>query len=188
MSAICIGGCCIPYSAIVPLLLVALQFLAKPLYAMGLLPDVIATKLGLTKSSSSKSCEEKSCCSEKVAPRTESSVSSTLEKEIVEITSSDELDIYKSSKKLLLLKMTADWCKPCKAIQPLYESLCQEYASQDVIFATVDVDECDDIAGEYGVAMMPTFVALNQNGVVEKMSGSNEARLQDFVKRAVASH
>lgn len=173
-----------------PLLLVALQFLAKPLYAMGLLPDLIATKLGLTSntSSSSKSCDQKSCCSEKVAPRTESSVSTTLEKEIVEITSTDELDIYKSSKKLVLLKMTADWCKPCKAIQPLYESLCQEYASQDVIFATVDVDECDDIAAEYGVAMMPTFVALNQDGVVEKMSGSNEAKLQDFVKRVVSSH
>ena len=48
MSAICLCGVCIPYSAIIPLLLVVLQFIARPLYQMGLIPDGLAKKLGIT--------------------------------------------------------------------------------------------------------------------------------------------
>jgi len=48
MSAICLCGVCIPYSAIIPLLLVVLQYITRPLYQMGLIPDGLAKKLGIT--------------------------------------------------------------------------------------------------------------------------------------------
>jgi len=50
MSAMCLCGVCVPYIAIIPLLLVVLQYIARPLYQMGLtIPDVLlAKKLGIT--------------------------------------------------------------------------------------------------------------------------------------------
>jgi hypothetical protein len=46
MSCLCIGGVCIPYSAILPLLLLGLQWIAAKLARVGCLPDWVGKKLG----------------------------------------------------------------------------------------------------------------------------------------------
>lgn len=69
MTCICLGGVCIPLSAVLPFVIFALQYIAKPLYDLGLLPEMIAKRIGLSKSDKSvnqkegNSCENKSCCS-----------------------------------------------------------------------------------------------------------------------------
>lgn len=37
---------------------------------------------------------------------------------------------------------------------------------EDVIFLKVDVDECEDIVGEYEITSMPTFVFIKNSKVV----------------------
>lgn len=37
---------------------------------------------------------------------------------------------------------------------------------EDVIFLKVDVDECEEIASEYGISSMPTFVFIKNSKVV----------------------
>lgn len=37
---------------------------------------------------------------------------------------------------------------------------------QDVVFLKVDVDECEDIATEYEISSMPTFVFIKEGTVV----------------------
>lgn len=37
---------------------------------------------------------------------------------------------------------------------------------ENVIFLKVDVDECEDIASEYGISSMPTFVFIKNSKVV----------------------
>ena len=96
-----------------------------------------------------------------------------------------------SNNELVFVKFTAEWCKPCKEIQPFFHEIGAKYANtgdKKIAFTTVDVDELDEIASKYNVAMMPTFVAI-RNGVdvFDTMSGSNEGRLETFVKNAVES-
>merc|ERR1712083_1285165 len=52
----------------------------------------------------------------------------------------------------------ATWCGPCKMIAPHLEEM--DKTMDDVVFLKVDVDECEDIAEEYKVTAMPTFVFL----------------------------
>lgn len=87
------------------------------------------------------------------------------------------------------------WCTPCKKIHPKYESLAASFVSggdqknhdnkNDLSssFLTVDVDEYDTIASKYGISMMPTFVIVQGDKIVGKMSGSNEAELESFMKK-----
>ena len=56
MSTLCIGGVCIPYAGLVPLLLLALKWVAEQLAKVGLLPDFIIKSLGLHSSSSATCC------------------------------------------------------------------------------------------------------------------------------------
>ena len=53
----------------------------------------------------------------------------------------------------------ATWCQPCRQLVPLLEQLTNEYAGR-FILAKVNVDECPQIAGAFGVQSIPTVVAL----------------------------
>jgi thiol-disulfide isomerase/thioredoxin len=47
----------------------------------------------------------------------------------------------------------ADWCGPCKAIAPTYESLSTKHSKPNkVTFTKVNVDNQQDIARQYGVS------------------------------------
>ncbi|KAJ5689051.1 Thioredoxin [Penicillium macrosclerotiorum] len=52
----------------------------------------------------------------------------------------------------------ATWCGPCKAVAPMIGELSEQY--ENIRFLQVDVDKMRDIAMEYDVTAMPTFVLL----------------------------
>ena len=80
--------------------------------------------------------------------------------------------------------MTADWCRPCKEIDPFYQSLAKKY---DATFTRIDVDDLDDVAAELSVAMMPTFVVLSRDGKeVGRVAGANEGRLEALIQEHCA--
>lgn len=46
----------------------------------------------------------------------------------------------------------------------------------------VDVDLCEDIAMDYNISSMPTFVFLKNGAKVEEFAGANASRLEDVIK------
>jgi thioredoxin 1 len=104
---------------------------------------------------------------------------------MVQVTSQKQLSELIQEKEVIVLKFTAEWCKPCKMIQPFYEKLATLHSSSKVMFGIVDVDEADDVACEFKVAMMPTFVAIHGGNVVQTISGVNEGKLEDLVKQVL---
>ncbi len=63
--------------------------------------------------------------------------------------------------KLIVVDFYATWCGPCKMISPKLEEMAQQFS--DVIFLKVDVDENEEVASEYGISCMPTFIFI-KNG------------------------
>ncbi|XP_050450050.1 thioredoxin-2-like isoform X2 [Cataglyphis hispanica] len=82
---------------------------------------------------------------------------------------------------LVVIDFFAVWCGPCKMIGPLIEELSKEM--QDVIFLKVDVDECEDIAAEYEITSMPTFIFIKEGKVLETFSGANYDKLKNTVEK-----
>jgi thioredoxin 1 len=77
------------------------------------------------------------------------------------ITSLEALNSLSSTHKYLILDFTATWCPPCKAIAPLFSKLAKEFAIPNVLaFAKVDVDDASEVAQQFGVTAMPTFLFL----------------------------
>ncbi|TQN72960.1 Thioredoxin-like protein [Colletotrichum shisoi] len=53
----------------------------------------------------------------------------------------------------------ADWCGPCHAIKPIYESLSNNHGRPgSLAFVKVNVDAAQDVARRYGVTAMPTIM------------------------------
>ena len=61
--------------------------------------------------------------------------------------------IRNAGDKLVVVKMGADWCPPCKALAPLLEKLAAE--TTNVVFIAVDVDKCPEVASQLKVSGIP---------------------------------
>lgn len=56
-----------------------------------------------------------------------------------------------------LLDFYADWCGPCKIMDPLIEEIVKEMGGK-IQFEKINVDADADKASKYGVMSIPTYV------------------------------
>lgn len=89
--------------------------------------------------------------------------------------------LEKAGDNLVVVDFFATWCGPCKMIAPRLEELSKEM--ENVIFLKVDVDECEDIASEYEISSMPTFVFIKNSKVLETFSGANYDKLKSMIQK-----
>jgi thioredoxin 1 len=82
---------------------------------------------------------------------------------------------------VLVVKFTAEWCRPCKDVQPVYQQLSEKY--EHAHFVMVNVDELDEVAALHSVAVMPTFLVIQRGALVSSFRGSNPNQLQDFCRQ-----
>ncbi|XP_076016810.1 thioredoxin-like [Genypterus blacodes] len=103
---------------------------------------------------------------------------------IIEVESLDAFkDIMKEAgDKLLVVDFTAMWCGPCKGIAPVFVKLSDKPENKNVVFLKVDVDEAEDIAAEYGIECMPTFLFCKNGAEVHRFSGANVQTLEAEVE------
>lgn len=75
-----------------------------------------------------------------------------------------------NSKKPVVIDFFATWCGPCQHMEPSYEELAQELGSK-YTFGKVNIDEARDIAIEFGIMSVPTFLFLKDGKLVGQEVG-----------------
>lgn len=65
-----------------------------------------------------------------------------------------------------IIRFTATWCGPCKALASVLEKI-----ETDIPIEVVDIDEQTDLATEFGIRSVPTLVMMEDNNVLKKMVG-----------------
>jgi len=93
-----------------------------------------------------------------------------------------EAQLKAAENKLVVVDFYATWCGPCKQIAPEIEKFATQF-KDEVVFLKVDVDETDELAAEYEIEAMPTFVYIKNKKVLEKFSGANQSKVKETVER-----
>ncbi len=71
----------------------------------------------------------------------------------------------------VLVDFGANWCPPCRAMDPVVEQLADELKEQALI-VKIDVDENPATTAKFGVRNLPTFIIFNQNQPGTKIIGA----------------
>lgn len=81
----------------------------------------------------------------------------------------------------VLVDFWATWCGPCRQVAPIVEELSNDYEGR-VKVAKLDVDDNQDIAMQFQVMSIPTFILFKGGKVAAKNMGAMpKARLAAMI-------
>jgi thioredoxin 1 len=72
--------------------------------------------------------------------------------------------------KLVVVDFYADWCMPCRLLQPVLEKLEKEFSN--VEFAKLNTDENPQIAMDFAIFSIPTVLIFYKGEVVGSFIGA----------------
>ncbi|CAJ1827981.1 unnamed protein product [Sphenostylis stenocarpa] len=87
----------------------------------------------------------------------------------------------KNTTKLIVIDFSASWCGPCKTIEPVIHAMAKKYTAVD--FVKIDVDELSDVAQEFQVQAMPTFVLVKEGKEIDRIVGAKKDELEKKVQK-----
>jgi len=106
---------------------------------------------------------------------------------VTQVTQENIKQEIKQADKPVVLDVFAEWCGPCKQMEPIFEEL-SEKMGDTYKFASLNVDEARDIAVEYGVTSVPTFVFIKNDEVQGKETGyMDQEALQEKISEYLGS-
>jgi thioredoxin 1 len=102
----------------------------------------------------------------------------------VHVESESHLQELVNDHDVVLVDFWAEWCGPCKMLEPTIEALATE---TDALMAKVDIDEHQALAQQYRVQGVPTLYLFKNGEPVEQMVGvQDKGTLQQKIANASA--
>ena len=81
----------------------------------------------------------------------------------------------------MILYFTADWCNPCKQTKPIVEELNREQIMAK--FFIIDVDSEIEMAKDFEIRSVPTFVVMKDNTEIHRTTGAKtRQQLEELIR------
>ncbi|MFC6295253.1 thioredoxin family protein [Lactiplantibacillus daoliensis] len=74
---------------------------------------------------------------------------------------------------IAVVDFRADWCPPCKMMDPILQSLSEDPAYKDKVnFVSLNVDNDQEVASQFQVQGIPTFLIKKDGQIISHMVGA----------------
>ncbi len=82
----------------------------------------------------------------------------------------------------VLIDFWAAWCGPCRMFAPTFEAASMEHTN--VVFAKVNTEEEQELAGYFGIRSIPTIMAIRDRvGVFQQAGALPRAALDEIISK-----
>ncbi|WP_435070259.1 thioredoxin [Haloplanus sp. C73] len=88
--------------------------------------------------------------------------------EPIHVESADHLSELVEDNAIVLVDYYADWCGPCKMLEPTVEEIAAE---TDAVVLKVDIDELQELAQDRGIQSVPTLEFYANGEQAERLIG-----------------
>jgi thioredoxin 1 len=88
----------------------------------------------------------------------------------ITLTTSNFEERVLKSKQPVFVDFWAEWCGPCKRMDPIIRELAEEYDGR-VVFGKLNVDDYPEIVARYNVNAFPTFLVFKDGELKERTIG-----------------
>lgn len=101
---------------------------------------------------------------------------------VVELTK-DNFEEVVTNNEFVIVDFWAPWCGPCRSFAPTYEKVSEDHS--DVVFAKVNTEEEQDIAGHFQIRSIPTLMIFRDKIIIFSEAGAlPESGFRELVGKA----
>lgn len=84
------------------------------------------------------------------------------------------LEAHINGDKPVIVDFSADWCTPCKLMDPVLREI-KEKVGDRAIILKMDIDKCPDCVSSYKIRAVPTLIIFREGEILWRKSGVTPA-------------
>jgi thioredoxin len=96
----------------------------------------------------------------------------------VELTK-DNFEATVNGNPIVIVDFWAPWCGPCRGFAPVFEKASE--AHPDIVFAKVNSDEQQELAGAFNIRSIPTLMVFREKVILFQQAGALPGQALDQV-------